>query len=311
MNWIIVTEPYSDASNGIRSMHNICHLLNEQGENAYLAFITQNPNFLERRIFTTSNNSFLDSNLLTKPITQDLLTEEFLKDCIVVYPDILVGNPLKAKKIVRYLGNKQANWPHKNFLNIEKGAFILSHSNIFHEKPNAVLFNPKIDPIFFEENKTINFIEFKKRNLDLLYYGKGIYYGECKNFKNTFLLDRSAIKDKHQVCLLLKQCRFLFTYDALSNLNAEAVAAGAVPIILRYDPWTEQEINNLEHSYLPRGNFLNIDNDIIYGNVDYEKFSLQKETFIKSIKLLENSWISRFSIVKEEIKKYFKNNMYL
>jgi len=289
-------------------MHNFCHWLNKEGENAYLAFITANPNFLERRIFTTTNKNFFNDKLITKPISSDLLTSEFLEQSIVIYPDILVGNPLKAKKIVRFLGNKQSNWPHKNFLNIEKGAFILSHSKIFHENPNAVLFNATIDPIFYEENEVIETIPYEKRNLDLIYHGKGVYYGECKKFKNTFVLDRSFITDKHQVCLLLKKCRFLFTYDSLSNLNAEAVVAGAVPIILRYDPWTEEEINNLEHSYLPRGNLLQIKNDLIFGNVEYKNFVLQKQKFIDSIKSLESSWINNFLRIKEEIKNYFMDN---
>lgn len=306
MKWLIVTETYQETSNGIKIMHKICHELNKLGETAYLAFITPISDFTKRRIFINSDPSLVNANLNTPVIPKNQFTKEFLDEAVVIYPDILVGNQLNAKKIVRFLGNRQSNWPHKNLLSIEEGAFILSHSKIFHPKPNAVLFNAYIDDFFYEENKLISSVEFKNRNLNLMYHGKGIYYGNCDVYKNTFFIDRRWLQDRYQLALLLKQTKYFFTYDSLSNVNGEAVAAGAVPVIMRYDPWTEKEINSLEHSYMPRGKFLELKDGNAYASIDYEEYVLQRKEYLESAKYIQDSWNVRLKTVVEQIKHYFK-----
>ena len=183
MKWVVAIDPYNDKSNGIKLMHKFCNDLNEIGEEAYLVFLGPIENVIDRKIFISYDKSLINSNLNTPPLPKKFLKNGWVDDFIVVYTEVLAGNPLKAKNIVRWIGNKQIFSSWRQFLSIEKEAFTLAHSKIFLENSNEVLYNSHIDEIFFEKD---DILDHKDRNLDLIYHGKGADFTECKIYDNTF-----------------------------------------------------------------------------------------------------------------------------
>lgn len=89
--YFIYTPSYTDKSSGVKTLHLLCHALNEVGQTAYI--IPDNGN-----LFAT--NPVLNTPLL-QPQHQNFYAQNL--DPIVIYPDIVIGNPLNAKHVVRYL----------------------------------------------------------------------------------------------------------------------------------------------------------------------------------------------------------------
>lgn len=87
--YYIHTPAWTHISSGVRALHILCDALNRCGEKAYL-FITEgdalNPN-LDTPVLLPEYANYYARNGI---------------DPIVVYPDIVVGNPLNAKHVVRY-----------------------------------------------------------------------------------------------------------------------------------------------------------------------------------------------------------------
>jgi len=306
MKWLICVDPYTDKSNGIKHLHEMCDQLNKINEEAYIAFLAPMVDPRDRKVIIKNDPSLLNKNLNTPILPKELLKNNWTNEFIVILPEVVVGNPLNAKNIVRWIGNKQSICSWGQFLSIENDAFILSFSRIFADKPHHVLYKSHIDEFFFEsDNKT----DYKDRKLDLIYHGKGVQYLNCNIFDNTFFIDRFWPKSRHQLALLLKQCRYFYTYDVMSNINAEALAAGAVPIFVNYSPWTEKEIDSIEGGIFPRGKVLSIQDNLIFGDVDDILFKKQRSEYLNNVRILESNWNERFIKAIEEIKHFFNRRI--
>ena len=91
--YFIWTPSWTHKSSGVRALHLLCHALNESGEKAYVF-----PSEME----------FCCNPALNTPMAQDVVADwravpKSGLDYVVVYPDIVRGNPLGAKHVVRYL----------------------------------------------------------------------------------------------------------------------------------------------------------------------------------------------------------------
>lgn len=87
--YYIFAPPYRQNSAGIRVMHLLCHLLNRCGQDAYL--------------FATETNPQWHTPLLTDVLQQQ--HAQAGREPIVVYPEVVPGNPANAQSVVRYLLN--------------------------------------------------------------------------------------------------------------------------------------------------------------------------------------------------------------
>ena len=87
--FIIYTYDYNPGVGGIKVMHKLCDLLNNNGFEAYLM-----PIHLTDDFYTCSDYN-------TPLITQEILDD--LDNTIVIYPEGIKYNPLNAKNIVRWI----------------------------------------------------------------------------------------------------------------------------------------------------------------------------------------------------------------
>lgn len=94
--YYIVAPPYTHTSAGVRVLHLLCHSLNRKGQTAYVMIYPSLP----WRVPTTPD-------LLTPLLTPRVIESHFQRGLapIVVYPEIVSGNPFNAPCVVRYVLN--------------------------------------------------------------------------------------------------------------------------------------------------------------------------------------------------------------
>ncbi len=91
--YFIFSPGWTHKSSGVRVLHLLCHALNESGQRAYL--FPSTPRF--------SRNPELNTPLAMEVMNDWVAFLDAGLDYVVVYPDIVRGNPLESKKVVRYL----------------------------------------------------------------------------------------------------------------------------------------------------------------------------------------------------------------
>jgi len=93
--YYIVAPAYTSRSAGIRTLHLLCHWLNREGFPAFIHVWGDEP------------APFTNPALITPLLTPQIVSEHRVAGAtpIVVYPEIVPGNPLRAECVVRYALN--------------------------------------------------------------------------------------------------------------------------------------------------------------------------------------------------------------
>ena len=101
-NYIIYTWPFSPDNGGVIFMHQLVHALNGLGERAFLwqAGPVYDPGLRGRIRRFLHPKPMLTAPGLNTPIARK---SDLTRDSIVVYPEIVRGNPLRAAHVARWL----------------------------------------------------------------------------------------------------------------------------------------------------------------------------------------------------------------
>ena len=225
MKFVVTAPPYSDKSAGIVMLYLLRDELKGLGYDAEIM-----P--------------------FDKPIT-------IPDDTIVIYPEVVDGNPLGAKNVVRYYLNREG-LASGNKVNASPNDFILAFNKLYHDNPHSIVRYEDVSPhCYFGSKLTLN------RKLDCTYIGKGsMYSDQCKVIEGTIEITRTAPAEKEGYADLLRQTRFLFSYDSFSKVNAEATLCGAIVVPLMFHPYKAEE---LEHP------FASIVDNAVHIPPDYEQ----------------------------------------
>lgn len=260
-------------------LHDLCEALNRNGYQAGIVFI-HGGNAVEQNFQYAVSKDFdlYRSNGDYHYFMDEAEARDVLLNGTVIYPDLITGNPLGAKRTIRYI----LNFNSSNF----SGDFVLSYSKVYSEYSNFVLNKPFHHACFTDDGT----LPWSKRTLDLTYIGKGSGFVDCHRIENTILVERDYPRDKEQLALLLRQCRFLFTWDCVSATNFDAVMCGAIPILLHDKQIDRKIINQMELGAFPTTSFTSIQE--LPDGLQFEGGRIDAEVtvFKKNYFHLINSW---------------------
>jgi hypothetical protein len=305
-DFIIVTPRYASNSNGIKTLHKICHTINILGGSSKLAFIDSNDPKSET--VSLCDNGVLrycgdtpDYDTLHVPLTNpewntpllDELDRPLIADSYVLYPEVMTGNPLNGKRVIRYFGNREG-FCNGKMIGIGDNDFLLAHSITVRKNAHCILFNSEINPAFHDRGA----LPPLQRPVDATYVGKGHMYGDVEVIKNTVHIGRSVPEGQDNLAKFLRNTRIFYTWDSWSCINVEAVLCGAIPFFLRYDPWTEEDLDGSEIGHIPR---LDKNN----STYDAVKFEEERRQMRVKIDTLAASWERRVREVMNMVEQHF------
>jgi hypothetical protein len=137
--YYILAPRYRRTSAGIRAQHLLCHSLNQEGQVAYL-------------VLTNYSAAPICPDLLTPLLTPAVVRYHYDKGLtpIVVYGEVVSGNPLRADCVVRYL----LNYPGLlgGATSYHPSELLYGYSGVLAEAagvPDNVLMVPTVDPSVF------------------------------------------------------------------------------------------------------------------------------------------------------------------
>jgi hypothetical protein len=238
-NFIIWAVEYTHKSDEARAIHRLCHLLNEAGYSARL--LPSRPDL------PFATNPEWNTPLHFGPVGRS----------IVIYPEIVSGNPLNAERVVRWV----LNLPGKpggdaccadgemGFVYEPEWLSTVNRTLDTALAPERVLTVPILDPKHVYPDPQI------KKNIDCVF-----------TYRGKHLRKRFPISNEHELVdveentpsmaalgLLLRRTRTLYSYDHGSVVVREAMICGANVLVMDDDGrWIDPTLCGCAYCAAPR-----------------------------------------------------------
>lgn len=239
MKFVIVTDPFDDRSGGSVVLNLLCHRLNQAGETALIW-----PGYRPRARLSAGlrhHVSWLYYYLRRRnkrvfgggPFPMSLAGVDDLKDAVVVYPEIVDGNPLAARNVVRWLLHKPG---FHNKAKIGADELIFFYQDAFYD--------PSLGP-YAENRLTLTWWNeaYKRHN-----HGRRL--GSCflirkaqesriyHDASNSIPIDDLPHEEKAAV---FNRTEYFYTYDPYTLYSRYAALCGCIPIIVPQPNMTREQ----------------------------------------------------------------------
>lgn len=246
---VVVTPPFEARRNGIFVLHKLYESLRQAGVETHLVFFT-NPR--SGKFSLSSDPSYYGPGHTAAkiPATSREDLARAIADGVVIYPEIISGNPLKASRVCRYMLNREGAL-QGHALGAQSNDFVILFSKIFgaHGQVAPVLHYPT--PLDWVNALPV--VPLEGRSIDLFYVGKADRYdAKVHSYQppNTLEVTRHWPKTQQEFRALLGVTRFFFSCDTLSAVNGEAALAGAAPVVKELGPFTLKDLSESEYGFL-------------------------------------------------------------
>jgi GT2 family glycosyltransferase len=206
---------YRRTSAGIRVMHLLCHALNSIGEEAY--------------IYNTTTSPDLNTPIVTAEIAER--HKKAKREPIVVYPEVVPGNPRRAGSVVRYVLNKAGLLGGDKAYAETELVFGYGRNALPDDAdPQNILFLPPIDTQIF--NNLDNPLD-GQRNGILLYPGR--HQSALSRYPQlaaeATLITYNWPESHEALAELFRRSEAVYCFESTS-IGAEASLCGCPAIIL-------------------------------------------------------------------------------
>ena len=291
MRFLIVSPRYHHKSEGVVVLHQMARDLCGLGYETLV-------------IWLGGNNTRFDTFLVNhKARTSgvpygDLILESFAEynheSDVVIYPEIVPGNPLAAKRVVRYFLNRECFGYKENHINPSPTDFILAYHSEYVDRSNLILFKPT-----FDLSKIAN-IDLEKKHLNTYYIGKAAIDIKAPDIDGA--VNIGTIYDKARYEEVLCSAKYVYSYDPLTAVIRDAILFGAIPVILNHRPWSVEKIVNI-YENMPVVNLCTRQNLHLIENQS-EFFSL-REMFIDDVRTQHTVYRDNLIAFTEAVKQHF------
>ncbi|MFB9160453.1 hypothetical protein [Chromobacterium violaceum] len=219
--YYILTPRYTRISNGIRALHLLCHYLNKLGEEAY--------------VLTRETDPELTTPLLSKEIVNRHKSVNRVP--IIVYPEVIHGNPMNGSSVVRYVLNHIGllGGPQRYDKSDMLVYWAAEYVDPARDADPSIILIPTVDTkIFNNENNP----QDQERSEVLIYPGR---YEQAREefpslFKDATVITQEWPHSHEELAALLRRGKVLYCF-ANSSIVSEALLCGC-PIVFKETPFT-------------------------------------------------------------------------
>lgn len=206
---------YRETSSGICALHYLCHALNLEGFEAYVAG-------------TTVLNGQLKTPLLTEEVVKHHAAQQ--RTPIAVYPEVITGNPLSAKAVVRYMLNREGII-NGNLMDASEDDLLFYYSSAFTPSASGdfdLLTVPMLDTDVFSIHS-----DQKPGTRSLLYLNRIPHRAvDLSRFSGDLeVLSMASPLPLPKLAETLRQAKVLYTFE-LSSTCMAAMLCGCPVVML-------------------------------------------------------------------------------
>jgi hypothetical protein len=302
MKFLIAARPFNHQSFGVVTLHKIFEQLLLLGFEAEIIFFEGDGKDCKWG-FSRNSEYYRPGAQLPPPRNYEKYINSIVSNGILIYPEIIFGNPLGAKNVVRYMLNKEGalkSWG----MNAASNDFFLTHSQLYRDTYHFALFNPP--DITWLNSIEINDLDM--RSMDVSYIGKGSKYGFTKIPNGTLEITREWPKSQTQLRLLLNNSRYFFCFDSLSATAFEAVACGAIPFVFPGGPIPIEKLRNGLDGLPYYSGFAELDENMNIRDIQYDahEFQSTRKEIINRIQAMHEDYPKQVSLLAEKISGHFE-----
>ena len=235
--FVVCATPYDEKIGGSIVLHKLCDLLNECGQEAYLWPLEKEygpPSSViecfKRKLTETINyirygGYYPRNNHLKTPFAK----KKNLTDAVVIYPEIVDGNPLQAKKVVRWFLHKPGF--HTGRINYNDNELYFYFQKAF----NDLEINKEVD----NQLRIIDFkadiyrqINFSERNGRCFILKKGKDRKKIHNIKADEVVDEL---NHSEMAAMFNKVEYCYSYDMYTMYSFYASLCGCKSVVIPAD----------------------------------------------------------------------------
>lgn len=222
--YIVFSPPYDGNSGGVKVLHSLCHELIKKGQRVYINTVGQSPRW--------------PIPVATPPIIHKLATTE---DAIGVYPEIIFGNPLGTRTVVRYILNDPGHLGGPKTYDESDLKFVFSEVyNRYGFPEEQVLFNPVIDVENFQNLGL-------PRTQRCLYIGKGGATPRSPYSTGAIEIPRPC--SERVLNDILNKSKILYCYDPITALTEISRLCGCPVVMIPGTQFTKEQYSRHEFGW--------------------------------------------------------------
>jgi hypothetical protein len=224
--YLIYAPPYTANSAGIWCLYHLCHELNGRGF----------PSFMV--------NSYRTAHQCVAPLIGWSEARRLVRrGYTAVYPEVVVGNPLRARSVARWVLNRPGLLGGRR--GYDASELVFNYSEVYKayiRGPIAgMLHMPTIDQsLFFCDDE-----DLAHRSLECFYVGKSAWKEGVVERSKAFEITRLA-PSKSELGKLFRASRVLYCFDNSTILVFEALMCGCPVVIIPDGTQTKADYANLE-----------------------------------------------------------------
>ena len=280
----IYAPAYTPLSSGVRVLYILCSLLNRMG---YESFIT---------------GSYVGIEFSAPTLTSEIVKKhkEMGLSQVAIYPEIIMGNPLQSKYVIRWLLNKPNNFLQNWLGDFSEDEFIVHHDESF--VPMWINSNKQFIPHIDRSIFNTKFTEIERKGLIIYEHRNKIPKELMNSFSDIQYISSKKPLTPLECSLLYKKSQMLIVAERTAA-HAEAALCGCPTLFIENDKFNAKYVFDTYWKISSYKEFNSKINNLNYGNGEKLEKLYDNEVEEENLKLriLILKSIQFFEKIKEKL----------